>query len=87
MRNKKRFEFNSFNQDIYDNLTGKRYHTLSKITRLLNQESDRADKNAERFDDYLEYEHIAKRVQNIMYKYQVVDLDELDKIVKIAMIL
>ena len=48
-----RFEFRSFNQTIFDNLTGENYHTLSKITKLLNQEDERANKNAEQFDEYM----------------------------------
>lgn len=80
-----RFEFRSFNQTIFDNLTGENYHTLSKITKLLNQEDERANKNAERFDEYM-YEYYAmkstlKRYDVLMEKYGIISFEELENII------
>lgn len=78
MINKERFEYDSFNESIYDNLTDKHYRRLPKITKLLNQQDERANKNAERLDDYLEYESTVKQLEIIMNRYSVDDFDELE---------
>ena len=47
----KRFIYNSFTGYICDNLTGKYYRNLSDIEKLLNEESDKANKIAEMYYD------------------------------------
>lgn len=63
---KQRFEFDSFSQSIYDNLTGKSYHKLSEITKLLNEEEERANKNIEKVDNiYKEYWEYKTALKNL----------------------
>ena len=49
----KRFKYYSTSQMIVDDLTGYSYYGNDKICKLLNQESDRADKIAEKYFDLL----------------------------------
>ena len=55
---------------IIDNFTGEYYTGNSKICRLLNQESDRADRNLEMFDDWF----------RVLKKYGVNSPAKLDQI-------
>lgn len=55
---------------IIDNLTGEHYTGNSKICRLLNQESDRADRNVEMFDDWF----------RVLKKYGITNPAKLDQI-------
>lgn len=77
--------------EIIDEVTGKRYYGNSEICKLLNQESDRADRNAELlYDDSDEYrklvwerdiyKHFVEETLNVMNKYNVKSLDRLDHI-------
>lgn len=66
----KRFHYYANSQMIIDNLTGEHYVGNSKICRLLNQESDRADRNVEMFDDWF----------RVLRKYGVTSPAKLDQI-------
>ena len=54
---------------ITDNLTGYTYRGNKKICDLLNQESDRADRNAELLDPFL----------SLMKKYEIDSVAKLDQ--------
>ena len=65
----KRFIYNSFTGYICDNLTGKYYRNLSDIEKLLNEESDKANKIAEMYYDlkYGEKWVLLRQLRNIVY--------------------
>lgn len=48
----KRFKYCGTSQIIKDNLTGYTYYGNKKICDLLNQINDRADRNAEKIEEY-----------------------------------
>ena len=66
----KRFRYYRNSQMIVDDLTGKHYHGNRKICDLLNQESDRADRNVEMFDDWF----------TVLRKYRIDSPEKLDQI-------
>ena len=67
---KKRFEYYRNSQMIIDGMTGKHYHGNKKVCDLLNKESDRADRNVEMFDPWLE----------VLRKYRIESPQKLDQI-------
>ena len=66
----KRFIYNRTSQMITDDLTGFTYHGNKKVCELLNQESDRADRNAELLYAY----------EKLMRKYEIDSVAKLDRI-------
>ena len=68
----KRFHYYPNSQMIIDNLTGEPYTGNSKICRLLNQESDRADRNVEMFDDWF----------RVLRKYSITNPAKLDQVLR-----
>lgn len=66
----KRFKYNSTSQMITDSLTGFTYSGNKKVCDLLNQESDRADRNAELLYPF----------QLLMKKYEIDSIEKLDRI-------
>lgn len=66
----KRFRYNSTSQMITDNLTGYTYSGNKKVCDLLNQVSDRADRNAELYYPF----------QQLMKKYEIDSVAKLDRI-------
>ena len=55
---------------IRDNLTGDLYHGNKAITMLLNRISDKADRNAEVFDEW----------QRVLNKYNIDSPEKLDQV-------
>ena len=55
---------------ITDDLTGKTYDGNNKVCKLLNEQSDRADKIAEEYYPY----------KLLMQKYGITSVEKLDKI-------
>ena len=93
--NKKRFEYSHFTGYISDELSLKRYNDLGEIADLLNQESDRADHNAEKlFEQIIDASKYKDalltlivevlpdylELQKILKLYGIKDLKELDHI-------
>ena len=87
----KRFHYYPFSGEIIDEVTGKHYYGSGEICKLLNQESDRADRNAELlYDDSDEYrklvwerdiyKHFVEETLDVMNKYNVKSLNRLDHI-------
>ena len=66
----KRFIYNRTSQMITDDLTGFTYHRNKKVCDLLNQESDRADRNAELYCPF----------KLLMRKYGIESIEKLDRI-------
>ena len=66
----KKYTYNRTSQMITDNLTGFTYHGNKKVCDLLNQESDRADRNAELYYPF----------KLLMRKYGIESIDKLDRI-------
>ena len=69
---------------IVDNLTGFHYHGNKEICDLLNDESDRADRNLEICDKVIMEKKILEQynfdVLKIMQKYEIENLEKLDQI-------
>ena len=65
-----RFTYYSTSQMIVDNLTGYTYNGNNKICKLLNQESDRADKIVESFDKWYK----------VLHKYNIDSPEKLDQV-------
>lgn len=65
-----RFTYYPNSQMIMDNMTGDTYHGNKTITMLLNKQSDRADRNAEAFDEW----------QKVLNKYRIDSPEKLDKV-------
>jgi len=65
-----RFRYYKNSQMIIDELTGKHYSGNKQVCDLLNQESDRADKNVEMFDDWF----------RVLEKYHISSPEKLDKV-------
>lgn len=68
--NEERFKYYRNSQMIIDEMTGKHYSGNKQVCDLLNQESDRADKNIEVFDDWFE----------VLRKYHIDTPEKLDKV-------
>ena len=67
-----RFEYCRFNQMITDNLTGFTYTGNNEICKLLNKESDRADKIVESFDEWYK----------VLRKYGITNPQKLDQVLR-----
>ena len=77
-------------QIIIDNVTGEQYNALvdDDFLKLINDINRRADRNAELSDmDKMElkqlneiYLHTVKRVNKLLKKYEIDDLEKLDRI-------
>ena len=68
---------------IRDNVTGREYHGLvdDEFLELINKESERADRNAELLDvDCVAQYNYCKKVRRIMRKYEIDNLEKLDRI-------
>ena len=69
---------------IIDNLTGFHYQGNKEICDLLNDESDRADRNIEICDKIIMEKKILEQfnfdVLKIMKKYEIENLEKLDQI-------
>jgi len=74
----KRFELD-YNFNIVDNLNGKRYINRKDIVKLLNDVNDRADRNAE-LSDCVAQKEFCDAVQKILAKYEISNLEKLDRI-------
>lgn len=66
----KRFDYYRNMQMITDNLTGFTYTGNNEICKLLNKESDRADKIVESFDEWYK----------VLRKYGITSPDKLDQV-------
>ena len=80
----KRFKYYRQSQMIIDNLTGFHYQGNKEICDLLNDESDRADRNIEICDKVIMEKKILEQynfdVLKIMKKYEIENLEKLDQI-------
>ena len=80
----KRFKYYRQSQMIIDNLTGFHYQGNKEICDLLNDESDRADRNIEICDKIIMEKKILEQfnfdVLKIMKKYEIENLEKLDQI-------
>ena len=80
----KRFKYYRQSQMIMDNLTGFHYHGNKEICDLLNDESDRADRNIEICDRIIMEKKILEQynfdVLRILKKYEIENLEKLDQI-------
>ena len=80
----KRFKYYRQSQMIVDNLTGFHYQGNKEICDLLNDESDRADRNIEICDRIIMEKKILEQynfdVLKIMKKYEIENLEKLDQI-------
>ena len=80
----KRFKYYRQSQMIVDNLTGFHYQGNKEICDLLNDESDRADRNLEICDRIVMEKKILEQynfdVLKIMKKYEIENLEKLDQI-------
>ena len=80
----KRFKYYRQSQMIVDNLTGFHYQGNKEICDLLNDESDRADRNIEICDKVIMEKKILEQynfdVLKIMKKYEIENLEKLDQI-------
>lgn len=65
-----RFTYYRNSQMIVDNLTGHTYSGNNTICKLLNKESDRADKIVESFDEWYE----------VLHKYNIDSPQKLDQV-------
>ena len=65
-----RFIYNRTSQMITDELTGYRYHGNKEVCKLLNQESERADRNAEKYLAFL----------TVLDKYGIGSVEKLDQV-------
>lgn len=71
----KRFRYSATTGYITDDLTGKQYQTLSSLCRLLNEVSDRGDRNAEEYYDLkVDYDAYIK----VIRKYGIYSPEKLD---------
>lgn len=68
--NFERFIYYPNSQMIIDDLTGKHYSGNNEICKLLNQESNRADRIVEKFD----------RWYKVLNKYRITSPDKLDQV-------
>jgi hypothetical protein len=68
--NEKIFVYYRNSQMIIDELTGKHYSGNKQVCDLLNQESDRADENIEKFDAW----------HYVLEKYNITSPEKLDKV-------
>ena len=84
-----RFSYYPFSHMIVDSMTGERYDGNSRTCELLNQESDRADRNAEMNTDeeLLKlrwerdiYKNFSDETIKILTRHNVSDLNKLDHI-------
>lgn len=85
----KRFHYYPFSGEIIDEVTGKHYYGNGEICKLLNQESDRADRNAEmntdeellklRWEKDI-YKNFCDETIKILTRHNVSDLSKLDHI-------
>ena len=72
-----RFEYRATSQSIIDHLTGFVYGGNKKVCDLLNEQNERADRNAEKcWDAISELEKFNK----VMLKYEISDVEKLDRI-------
>ena len=80
----RRFKYYRQSQMIIDNLTGFHYQGNKEICDLLNDESDRADRNIEICDKIIMEKKILEQfnfdVLKIMKKYEIENLEKLDQI-------
>ena len=65
-----RFRYSKTSQIITDDLTGWTYYGNKQVCDLLNQVNNRADMNAEKFDEWMV----------ILRKYNIHSLEKLDKV-------
>ena len=70
MMEKKRFNYYPNSQMIIDELTGKHYSGNKQVCELLNRINERADMNAEAFDDWF----------RVLEKYNIRSPEKLDKV-------
>ena len=68
--NEKRFKYYPNSQMIIDELTGKHYSGNKQVCELLNRINERADMNAEAFDDWF----------RVLEKYNIRSPEKLDKV-------
>ena len=68
--NEKRFVYYRNSQMIIDELTGKHYSGNKQVCELLNRINERADMNAEAFDDWF----------RVLEKYNIHSPEKLDKV-------
>ena len=80
----KRFKYYRQSQMIVDNLTGFHYQGNKEICDLLNDISDKADRNIEICDKVIMEKKILEQynfdVIKIMQKYEIENLEKLDQI-------
>ena len=80
----KRFKYYRQSQMIIDNLTGFHYQGNKEICDLLNDLSDKADRNLEICDKVIMEKKILEQynfdVLKIMKKYEIENLEKLDQI-------
>ena len=70
MMKKKRFNYYRNSQMIIDELTGKHYSGNKQVCELLNRINERADMNAEAFDEWF----------RVLEKYNIRSPEKLDKV-------
>jgi hypothetical protein len=68
--NEKRFKYYPNSQMIIDELTGKHYSGNKQVCELLNRINERADMNAEAFDEWF----------RVLEKYNIRSPEKLDKV-------